>query len=157
MACNVGQYLPCDDSPVPDVEDIVHARDMIAYPKRVGSRRRRRGFYPPRSMEVEISTSGERLVLTAYINKAGYAYVDLHRHDTILRKLHTHDNHWNPGGQLVEGAHMHFPTRRYPLSTGRSSYAYPIEAEVDVVSEGVLYLCQHLDINVLAIQPLLGE
>ena len=97
------------------------------------------------------------LTLKAYANRFGDVYVDLYSDATILRKLHSHEDHRNPGGLLVPGTHMHFPTRQFPMTRKRSSYAYELNVPIDTVSEGVRFVCGLLSIGTDGIQRLLGE
>ena len=118
----------------------------------------RRQFRPARATEFDVLVPyGEPLSLKAYGNRLGDVHVDLSRGKEFLRKLHTHEGHRNPGGLLVPGTHMHFPTEQYPLAGHRSSYAYELSEEIGSVSDGVLVLCELLEIEIDAIQAYLGE
>lgn len=158
MGCDVDQYLPDCDNPVADVEKLVHKK-MSMYP-RMRQRRRRQGFLPPSAMEFAVfSEDGDVLNVTAYRKNGNEFYVELHHQENTLRKFHTHNGHKNPRPkrELVDGVHMHFPTIRYPLYYGRSSYAYSImDPEIEDVADSVYSFCLELDIEISAIQPLLG-
>ena len=86
-------------------------------------------------------------------------YIDLidEQSNRILRKFHTHEFHYNPGGVPVPGTHMHFPSVNYPLAHDGSSYAYGLDDEIESLAEGVLAFCLLLGISTYNIQDLLGD
>ncbi len=96
------------------------------------------------------------MTIVAHQNRRQDIYIELKEGRRALRKLHSHEGHYNPGGILVPRAHMHFPSRRYPLLPDGSSYAYPVEAEMETAADGVLYFCDLLGISIDGIQYFLG-
>ena len=95
--------------------------------------------------------------LIGYEYGQGYVNIELSEGDRTLRKLHTHPDHHNPGGQLVDGTHMHFPTRRFPLRSDGQSYAYGLDVEIDSLPEGIQFFCELLNIHIEGIQGFLGD
>ena len=155
MACNVEQFLPSDDHAVSGVEDLVHASDLGAYPYRIPSRGRR--FRPPRNMKLRVEGGASPpMLISAYQDRRQNVYIELIEGNRVLRELHTHEGHRNPGGELVPGTHMHFPSRDFPLRKYESSFAYPVEIELETVGEGVWYFCNMLGISTDGIQDFLG-
>lgn len=57
----------------------------------------------------------------------------------------------------MEGTHMHFPTREYPLTNYGHSYAYPLEEDIYSLTEGIWSFCRLLNIQIEGIQSFLGE
>lgn len=153
MSCYVQQYLPAGDSPVLDIEKIVHST-MRALA--VSRRRRRRSFLPPSPIELLVFTEeGRQLNLIGYQRKGGDFFVELHYRETELRALHTHDGHRNPDPPKtpVKGCHMHFPSTKFPLLYRRSSYAYEISCpDFYEATDSVQFFCTELDIIVDAMQ-----
>ena len=94
------------------------------------------------------------MTVDAYQNRRQDIYIELKEGNRVLRELHTHEGHYNPGGYLVSGTHMHFPSRAFPLLKNASSFAYPVELET--VGEGVRYFCDLLEISIDGIQDFLG-
>ena len=157
MVCNVRQFLPTDDDAVPDVEELIHSRDRVALPVRPRLSRRRR-FRPQDPVKLDIWGAGQpEMVLTGHSNSRGDIYIALRQSHHLLRKLHTHEGHFNPGGELVSGTHMHFPSRLRPLLDDGPSYAYQLEIEIASVVEGVMYFCDLLNIWTDGIQSFLGD
>lgn len=158
MSCNVGQYLPSDDSPVTEVERIVHLK-MVAQQ----GRRRGRGhgnFLPPQNVEFVITTQeGHTLHMTGYSRPELEAcYLDLQQGRTILREFHAHDGHFNPGrrNDPVTRVHMHFPSSNFPLVENKSSYAYSIyDGGFDDITDGLDAFCSELGIDLNGWQPYL--
>ena len=157
MSCDVNQYLPQNDRPEPEVERLIHLQDMACF--QLGSpKSRRRRFAPQRQVKCEvIGLNGSLMRLTGYENRRGYVNIELSEGDRILRKLHTHPGHRNPGGCLVDGTHMHFPTRKIPLRSDGRSYAYGLDVEIDSLPEGIRFFCELLNIRIEGIQGFLGE
>ncbi len=127
MSCEqpIAAVLRPNDSTRRNVEEIVHVRKRILGPPR--TRRREKRFRPESAYELVLVTeTGRELRLKVYRERGEYI-LELLAGQDILRKLHTHDNHYNPGGARVEGCHKHFPTRTCPLTRHTSSYAYPID------------------------------
>ena len=161
MACNVGQYiLSADDRVDDEVEAIVHncsGREAI----RSRPKRRKQGFLLPRHVKLGLIGGWpplSQMVISGYETFRGDIYIDLRYGDKVLRKLHTHDCHRNPGGCLIPGTHMHFPSVRYPLKRDYPSYAYEVElpSELKTLEEGILTLCELLGISGGHIQGKLG-
>ncbi len=148
MGCDVGQYLPIDDSPVVAVERIVHL-SKVAFPTRP---RARRGFAPTNKIELLVDTPEGSLDLVAYGDRKGDFFAELHDGNVKLRSLHTHYGHRNPGapeGTRLENGHMHFPSERYPLITSGYEYGYPIELpKFDYPYDILLFFCDDLDIQI---------
>ena len=154
MACDVEQYIPPSDSILYDsVERVVHSEGMVAYP---ASRRRRERFQLGNNLRLNVWGFGvPDMVLKGYRRK-GDIYIELSAGDQMLRELHTHEGHRNPGGQLVPGTHMHFPTERFLLRRDESSYAYAVDMEILTVADGILEFCDMLNISTHEIQDILG-
>ena len=128
MSCNIyiSQCLPEDDSPDAEVERIVHLGMRIVGDARRDRRSRsRRRLRPKENLEFQVeSDQGHDLLLKAY-KEGGNLIAELHYQSVKMRALHTHEFHHNPRcRQPLPNGHMHFPTNRYPLGTGPSSYAY---------------------------------
>lgn len=161
MTCNVAQYLPRNDGIVQEIEDIVHAPGKVAYPARLPAAiGRRRRFRPSANIKISvIAPAVPELKVIGYQNRRSDVYIDLidERNDRILRKFHTHEFHYNPGGVLVPGTHMHFPSVNYPLARDGSSYAYGLDDDIETLAEGVLAFCHLLGISTYNIQDLLGD
>lgn len=155
MACNVEQFLPSDDHAVSEVEALVHWGDLRASLSRIQSHRRR--FEPPRKITLRVvGRDAPLMLITAHQNRRQDIFIELKEGNRVLRELHTHEGHRNPGGILVPGTHVHFPSRKFPLLKHSSSYAYPIEMEIESVAEGVFYFCDLLEISIDGIQDFLG-
>lgn len=161
MSCNVSQYLPVDDAAVAEVEDIIH-NSLTAIPRERRDRRRRRsrGFLPPKSVELIVYTDqGQQLTLLAYETKSTDVYTELHRGDTKLRALHTHDGHRNPypDNTEVDGCHMHFPSIKFALVVNKSSYAYELDCpDLHYSTDSVEFFCSEIGITIEGLQYLLG-
>jgi len=158
MSCNVGQYLPADDSPVAEVERFVHLK-MIA---QLGRRRGRgRGhFLPPQNIEFIITTQeGHTLHLTGYcVREVEECHLGLHYGSTVLRKFDAHEGHINPShrNDPITRIHMHFPSVNFPLVKHRSSYAYSIgEDGFDDVADCLEFFCAEVGIDLGGWQPYL--
>ena len=150
MSCDVDQYITDpDDASIQEAETIVHL-PMVCLPN---TQRRRRGFLPQMTMTYRVESSqGHILSLHAYTQWSGL-YVDLQSSDMMVRKLHTHESHYNPDGMEVPGPHIHFPSLKYPLIRSKSEWAYPIElADPDDLHECVQALCFELDIDIESLQ-----
>ncbi len=134
MSCNVAQYLPQDDSPDIEVEQIVHSDMRIVRDLQASGRgRSRRRFRPKEHFELQIESDRDAmLLLRAYRRKGGDLMAELHHQSVKMRALHTHEGHRNPGCRhpLPDG-HMHFPSVRYPLESGPLSYAYELDCPDD--------------------------
>jgi hypothetical protein len=160
MTCNVGQYLPADDSPVIEVEQIVHLK-MIAQPGRRRGRGRGRGhFIPPQNMEFIITTqAGHTLHLTGYcVPEVEECHLGLHYGSTTLRKFDAHEGHINPRHRNgpISRIHTHFPTLGFPLVKHKSSYAYSIsDGGFDHVTDCLNFFCVELGIDLNDWQPYL--
>ena len=150
MTCDVEQYIPSSDKVLYDsVERIVHSEGLVAYPASGGRRQR---LQIRDSLRLNIWGFGvPDMVLKGYRRK-GDIYIELSAGDQMLRELHTHEGHRNPGGLLVPGTHMHFPTERFPLRRDDSSYAYAVDMEILTVEDGILGFCYMLDISTHEIQ-----
>ena len=96
------------------------------------------------------------MVISAYQDRRLNVYIEMREGNSVLRELHTHEGHRNPGGDLVPGTHMHFPSRDFPLRKNERSFAYPVETELETVAEGVWYFCNMLGISTDGIQDFLG-
>ena len=92
--------------------------------------------------------------LIVYSNKYDNFFAELHDGDTKLRALHTHEGHRNPDPSrtALGGPHMHFPSVRYPLVYGRSSYAYRIDdcPDFGAVIDCLRFFCAELGIIIVA-------
>lgn len=158
MTVDVTAYLPPDDGPVARFEHIVALPKSTAKGRKGGQLR---GFRPPRNVDIPVQTIEDHaLNLTGYIDGLGQVYLALHHGTDTLRKHHTHSSHYNPGGDLVDGPHMHFPSRRHPLVEGRSSYAYPLDDSDDYyddITDAVELFCSELDITITNWQPYLAQ
>jgi len=158
MSCNVGQYLPTDESPVAEVEWIVHLK-MIAQQ----GRRRGRGrghFLPPQNVELIVTTrEGHTLHLTGYcLPDLEECYLDLQQGRLVLRKFHAHEGHINPmrRNHPIARIHMHFPSIKFPLIESRSSYAYSIDEDGFAdVADCLKFFCAELSIDLGGWQPYL--
>lgn len=155
MSCNIGQYLPADDSPITEVERVIHLQ-MLAYPGRQRGRRRR--LLPPQEMElVVITQEGKTLSLSGvFLPELGSCYLSLSQGKTVFREFHAHEGHKNPKrrNHPITQLHMHFPTTNFPLIEYHSSYAYSLgEADFDNVEDCIKFMCIELDINVVEYQP----
>ena len=155
MACEVDQYLPANDSSVLEVEQLVHQAGKYAIFRKPPKGRRRFSVQSKTRLHVE-SSAGQLMVLDGYESQ-GHVYVELRMGKLILRKLHTHSGHRNPDSkEEVDGVHMHFPSRRFPLLKDRRSHAYRIDAEIDCVADGLQLFCLLTNIEVEGIQAYLG-
>ena len=155
MITDVSQYLPPDDAPIASVEDIV------ALPKYTteASTRYLRGFRPPRNVDIPVRTEENHLLnMTGYMNTIGYVYLDLQLSNEFLRKFHTHPDHHDPDGNIVDCPHMHFPSRKYPLAEKGQSYAYPlddVDDDIGDIIEAVEIFSAELDVSLETWQPYL--
>lgn len=119
--------LPPDDSLVEEVEQLVHM-EKRTLPRRP-TRKRGSAFLPKGAFEADVvSSTGRTLSIKGYSDSSGHV-VELLDGSRVLRKLHTHPIHHNPGGALIQGGHKHFPTRNNPLVRKGSSYAYHVACE----------------------------
>ena len=160
MSCDVAQCLPPDVVPDPEVERIVHSGKRIVEDLRPAGRRRSgRRLRPKEIFELRVeSDQGDELLLKAY-KEGGEMIAELHYESDKIRALHTHEGHLNPGWQQpLPNGHMHFPTNRYPLVRGASSYAYeiPCSDEENLVLFIELF-CALLDIELGALQTTLDS
>ena len=158
MSCNVGQYLPIDDSPVVEIEWIVHLKMTAQQGKRRG--RWRSHFLPPQNVEFVITTrEGHTLHLTAYcLTDLEECYLALQQSRLVLREFHAHEGHVNPmrRNHPITRIHMHFPSTKFPLIKGRSSYAYPIDEDgFNDVADCLEFFCAELNIDLAGWQPYL--
>ena len=96
------------------------------------------------------------MTITAYQTRRQAIYIELKEGIRVLRKMHSHEGHHNPGGVLVPSTHMHFPSRKFPLLADGSSFAYPVEMEMETVADGISYFCNLLEISIDGIQDFLG-
>lgn len=150
---DISAFLPDDDEPVTEVEHIV------SLPKTAETAvfNRRQGFRPPRSVEVRLrSDEGHDLSITGYVDSIGRVYLDLQYGEQRLRSLHNHPGHRNPDRSLVDSPHMHFPSKKYRLSRGGSSYAYCLtdcDDDYDDVIEGVDIFCTEINAALNVWQP----
>ena len=156
MSCNVAQYLPKEDSPVVDVETVVHSKMTAQQGRRRG--RGRGHFIPPQDIEfIIIAQEGHTLHLTGYcIPEVEECHLALHYRSTVLRKFDAHEGHMNPYrlNDPIARIHMHFPSTKFPLVKHRSSYAYSIDKDgfSDIV-DSLDFFCAELDIDLSAWQP----
>ncbi len=158
MSCDVGQYLPPDDSPISEVEQIVHLKMTAQQGRRRG--RGRGQFLPSQSIEFVITTrEGHTLHLTGYcLSDLDECYLDFQHGRIILREFHTHDGHINPmkRNHPIARIHMHFPSKKFLLGEGRSSYAYSIDDDgFDDIVDCLKFFCAELDIDLNGWQPYL--
>lgn len=157
MSCNVAQYLPTDDSPVVDVEQVVHLGMVAQQVRRLGRGRGR--LIPPQGIEFVITTQkGHRLHLTGYcLPDVEECHLALHHDKDVLRKFHAHDGHMNPKRRDYPTArlHMHFPSVKYPLIEKSSSYAYSIDDDgfFSDVADCLKYFCTELGVDMSGWQP----
>ena len=148
MSCylSISQCLPEDDWPDGEVERLVHSNLRIvgdAQPKRPARLRSREHL----RLRVE-SDTGEDLLLNVFRRGGGDLMAELYFRDLKMRALHTHDGHLNPDGNLTPNGHMHFPTHRFPLTRGNSSYAYDLDCSDDVtLYQFVEIFCFSLEID----------
>ena len=150
MSCDVGQYLPQDVAPDPEVERIIHSgKRIVGDLKSIGARRTGRRRRPQENYELQVeSDQGDGLVLRAY--KEGREMIaELHSGPDKIRALHTHDGHRNPQfPERLPNGHMHFPTNDYPLVPKNSSFAYEILcSEEDSLALFIELFCAELDIQ----------
>lgn len=135
MTCNIGQYLPGDDSSVIEVEHIVHLRMVAQQGSRKGRGHGRGHFIPPQNIEFIITThEGHTLHLIGYcVPEVEKCHLSLHHGNTILRKFDAHEGHINPHHRNapIARTHIHFPSTKYPLIKYGSSYAYSIIENAD--------------------------
>ena len=149
MSCNVGLYLPLDDSPDDDVERIVHSNLEIVG-KAPSPSRGPRKFRSKEGLELRVESSvANDLVLRAYRRKGGDLMAELHYQNAKIRALHTHYGHRNPGSnEVLPNGHMHFPTLKSPLVESSSSYAYELDCSDDEgLFDIVISFCAILNIN----------
>lgn len=155
MMVDVSAYLPVDDEPISWIEDIVSLPKSTT----LGSGGHLRGFRPPRNVDIPVQTiEHHALNLTGYIDGLGQVYLALNYGRDTLRKHHTHSSHYNPDGDLVDGPHMHFPSRKYALVERGHSYAYPLDdsdEDYDDITKAVEVFCSELDITITTWQPYL--
>jgi len=156
MSCNVAQYLPSDDSPVTEIERIVHSKMVAQQGRRRG--RGRAHFLPPQDIEFIITTQeGYTLHLTGYcVPEVEECHLGLHHGSTVLRKFEAHEGHVNPRrrNHPITRIHMHFPSINFPLVMHRSSYAYSIDEDgFDDVAECLEFFCAELSIELGGWQP----
>ena len=150
MSCDVAQYLPRDDAPDNEVEQIVHSPMRITGNVQSNERSRRRRFRPKDSFELQLaSDEGNIVLLKAYRRKGGDLMADLFHQSVKIRALHTHEGHRNPGEYYsLSNGHIHFPTVLFPLVYGRSSYAYESScSEVEDLAVFVGLFCTLLNIS----------
>jgi len=157
MSCNVAQYLPIDDSPVVEVERVVHLRMVAQQGRRRGRGRGR--LIPPQGIEFIVTTQeGHTLHLTGYCQPdVEECHLALHHGREVLRKFDAHEEHVNPKRRDYPTArlHMHFPSVKYPLIEKSSSYAYSIDDDgyFDDVADCLEYFCSELDVDMSDWQP----
>ena len=161
MTCNVGQYLLTGDYVDDEAERLVHNCSSHSAVPRETNRRRRGRFLPRNGVKIDLMGGWPPLpemVISGYQTSRGEVCIDLKlKHGgKVLRKLHTHDCHHNPGGILVSGTHMHFPSVQYPFNRGSSSYAYKVNCQLGTVEDGILKLCELLSISDIHVQGTLG-
>ncbi len=95
-------------------------------PAKVGRRHLHRGAVT-RVDEPVWAVSGESLRLRGSIARDGRITLSLtFRRTQPIRKWHSHDDHYNPDGELVPGPHKHYPTNEFP----QANYAYPTGDEI---------------------------
>jgi hypothetical protein len=155
MSCNVGQYLPTGDTPVAEVERIVHLK-MVALLGRL--RGRRRHYLPPQEIEFVITTQdGKMLSLSGcYLPEFDECYFNLSQRKTVLREFHKHEGHINPKmrNHPITQLHVHFPTVNFPLPEKYGSYAYSLgEGDFTNVEDCAKYMCAELMIELVEWQP----
>ena len=158
MSCNVGQYLPEDDSPRIQIERVLHLNLRSLPPTHQGRGRRGRSFIPKRQLEIEVvSNEGDRMSLKAYRWKGGLV-AELHIGNEKLRSFHTHSGHRHPHGcYRMTNGHMHFPTNKFPLVYGGNSYAYEQHcSDADCLNTFVELFCSLLNISIDTFQLFLG-
>ena len=149
MSCDVGQWLLKGDEIVPQVEDLVHqSKELLLLPN-PGSYGP--GFRPRNHLKVDVivTATGQKLSLKAFESSRG-TDIELSYRRRVLRHMHVHERHHNPGGKIVDGPHMHFPSKRFSLRIGYSSYAYLVdELVVDSdLNEALNLFCSILDITI---------
>lgn len=151
MSCDVyiSQRLQGDDHPNEEVERIVHSGLRIVGDVQLRRRGLQGRLRSREDMRLRVdSDAGEELLLNAFRRGGGDLMAELYFGDLKMRALHTHDDHLNPDGYLMPNGHMHFPTYRFPLTRGNSSYAYEVDCTDDVeLSEFVDIFCALLDIQ----------
>ena len=157
MSCDVAQYLPEDDRPKEQLERVLHLTLKALPLNSRRLRRRPRSFMPKGKLELEVvSNEGHRMSLKAYVWKGGLV-ADLHLGDEKLRSLHTHSDHRDPRGHYrMPNGHIHYPTYKFPLVTGCSSYAYEQDCSAgDCLNDFVELFCSLLNIEMNAFQLML--
>ena len=133
MSCNVSQYLPEDDHYNIEVERIVHSNLRIVGEVQLRRRGQRERLRSREDLRLRVeSDAGEELLLNSFRRGGGDLMAELYFQDVKMRALHTHDDHLNPDGYLMPNGHMHFPTYRFPLTRGNSSYAYEVDCTDDI-------------------------
>jgi len=163
MSCDVGRFLPLGDSPVAEVEHIIHLQMRAFTPNPPRTRRRGRSgrgggrsLVPRGRIELLVQTASFQILhLLAYRDRAGEFYVELHDGDVKLRSFNTHDLHENPDAERtpVPGAHVHFPSEQFPLLYRSGEYAYPVETPgFSDSTDSVLFFCSHLNIELDSMQ-----
>ena len=151
---DVRQFLPQDDYPVKEIERILGLDIKLDLTR---GRRKGRGkaFLPPQEVEiVAITSEYQTLHFTSRLAFGEEVVTSLQHAGTFLRKYHTHSGHRNPTITVdaSEGPHIHFPSEKYPLYEGRSSYAYPSADWAETATDGVYALCEELNIPVDVLQ-----
>ena len=148
MSCDVSQYLPEDDHPNEMLEGIVHSNLRIVGDFQLRRRGRQARLRSREDLRLRVeSDAGEELQLNAFRRGGGDLMAELYLQDLKMRALHTHDDHLNPDGYLLPNGHMHFPTYKFPLSRGNSSYAYEVDCTDDVeLNEFLDIFCALLNI-----------
>jgi hypothetical protein len=97
-----------------------------------------------------LADTGEILRLRGLVNAEGnFEFGLFARRNLLIRKVHTHPDHYNPGGELIESPHKHAPT--YAFRTGRWAYHVPDIPEEDF-SEGLLAFLDECNISAIVQQ-----
>ncbi len=141
-----GVWCPEDEELIPEVEQLIYAHKK-ARPHRSGSKLR---FRPntPMELDVVVEESGEELNLKAYQDRMERAHIELRRGTQLLRRGDFNvTTHHNPNCRNLPGNHhIHFPTKRYPIS-GLHTYAYPIDLPAGHFLIAFVEFCKELNVD----------
>ena len=122
----------------PDDQLVSYVEHTLKLSKRVRSKQSSSGksFLPLLSVELDVvvEDTNESLRLVEWIDREGKIFINLSYSEDIFRKGHfKQDWHTNPNGAKIRPPHhMHFPTIKYCNLDRRHTYAYPINADIDI-------------------------
>ena len=156
---NPRRWIDPTDNLLPETENVLKLEKLARQRATSGAGRT---FLPPVSMEFDVIIKGTEDIIrmTEWVDTSGKIFIELTHESHILRKGHFKQGwHHNPNNQEIPPPHhVHFPTKKYPLSNTQSStYAYSIQSNNNHV-EALLRLCNHNNIEVRGISvPLISR